>query len=80
MKDLNWKLEVARRKKRWKSKEEELRTGAKDDAHGSSKETFIVADMVGDNIFQWCEAVEFSDTALDQDFRHLLEDSNYDYI
>ena len=26
---------MARRKKRWKSKEEELRTGGKDDAHGS---------------------------------------------
>ena len=27
----HWELEVARRKKRWKSKEEELRTGGKDD-------------------------------------------------
>ena len=89
IKDLNWELEVARRKKRWKSKEEELRTGGKDEAHGSlgavyhdpnmknrqpkqvftsvsgilindlvsiiesSKEIFIVADTVGDNIFQW---------------------------
>ena len=81
MKDLNWELEVARRKKRWKSKEEELRTGGIDDAHGSSKETFIKADTVGDNIFPVvCEAVEFSDTALEQDFRYLLEDSNYGYI
>eukprot|EP00090_Calanus_glacialis_P046596 TRINITY_DN9229_c0_g1_i1.p1 TRINITY_DN9229_c0_g1~~TRINITY_DN9229_c0_g1_i1.p1 ORF type:complete len:1000 (-),score=433.85 TRINITY_DN9229_c0_g1_i1:164-3163(-) len=117
--DLNWELEVARRKKRWKSKEEELRTGGKDDAHGSlgavyhdpnmknrqpkqvftsaaasgilindlvsimesSKETFIVADTVGDNIFQWnVKLSEFSDTTLDQDFRHLLEDFDYDYI
>jgi len=117
--DLNWELEVARRKKRWKSKEEELRTGGKEDAHGSlgavyhdpsiknrqpkqvftsaaasgilindlvsimesSKETFIVADTVGDNIFQWnVKLSEFSDTALDQDFRHLLEDFDYDYI
>jgi hypothetical protein len=35
MKDLNWQLEVARRKKRWKSKEEELRTRDKEDADGS---------------------------------------------
>ena len=25
--DLNWELEVARRKKRWKAKENEIRTG-----------------------------------------------------
>ena len=120
MKDLNWELEVARRKKRWKSKEEELRTGGKDDAHGSlgavyhdpnmknrqpkqvfssaaaaseilindlvsimesSKETFIVPDTVGDNIFQWnVNLSEFSDTALDQDFRPLVKDFDYDYI
>ena len=31
-------------------------------------------DTVGDNIFQWnVELSEFSDTALDQDFRHLLQ-------
>ena len=40
----------------------------------SSKETFIVPETVGDNIFQWnVELSEFSDTALDQDFRHLLQ-------
>ena len=105
MKDPNWELEVARRKKRWKSKEEGLRSGGKDDAHGSlgavyhdpnmknrqpkqvftsaaasgilindlvsimesSKETFIVADTVGD-IFQCnVKLSEFSDTALGQD-------------
>ena len=39
----------------------------------SSKETFIVADTVGDNIFQWnVNLSEFSDTALDQDFRPLV--------
>jgi hypothetical protein len=47
----------------------------------SSKETFIVPDTVGDNIFQWnVKLSEFSDTALDQDLRHLLEDFDYDYI
>ena len=60
MKDLYWELEVARRKKSCKSKEEELRTGGKDDAHGSSKETF----MVGDNIFQWNVKVSSSVTQL----------------
>ena len=36
MKDLNWQLEVARRKKRWKEEEEEeLRTRDKEDADGS---------------------------------------------
>jgi len=117
--DLNWELEVSRRKKRWKSKEEELRTGSKDEVHGSlgaiyhdpstknrqpkqvftsaaasgilindlvnimesTKETSIVADTVGDNIFQWnVKLSEFSDTVLDQDFKHLLEDFDYDYI
>jgi baculoviral IAP repeat-containing protein 6 len=117
--DLNWELEVARRKKRWKAKEEELRSGGKDDANGSlgtvyhdpsiknrqpkqvftnaaasgilindlvnimetTKETSIVADTVGDNIFQWnVKLAEFSNTALDQDFKHLKEDFDYDYI
>jgi len=117
--DLNWELEVARRKKRWKAKEEQLRSGGKEDAQGSlgavyhdtsmknrqpkqvftsaaasgiltndlvsimesSKETNILADTVGDNIFQWNVKIsEFSDTALDQDFKHLQEDFDYDYI
>jgi len=47
----------------------------------STKETSIVADTVGDNIFQWnVKLSEFSDTVLDQDFKHLLEDFDYDYI
>ena len=47
----------------------------------SSKETFIVPDTVGDNIFQWnVKLSEFSDTALDQDLRHLLVDFDHDYI
>jgi len=117
--DLNWELEVARRKKRWKVKEEQLRSGGKEETQGSlgtmyhdpsiknrqpkqvftsaaasgiltndlvnimesTKETHIVADTVGDNIFQWnVKLSEFSDTALDQDFRNLLEDFEYDYI
>jgi len=116
--DLNWELEVARRKKRWKAKEVELRSG-KDDAHGSlgavyhdpnmtnrqpkqvftsaaasgilindlvnimesSNETFIVADTISDNIFQWNVKLSgFDNTVLDQDFKQLLEDFNYDYI
>jgi len=117
--DLNWELEVARRKKRWKAKEEQLRSGGREEAQGSlgavyhdpsmknrqpkqvftsaaasgiltndlvnimesSKETYILADTVGDNIFQWNVKIsEFRDTALDQDFSNLLEDFDYDYI
>jgi len=117
--DLNWELEVARRKKRWKAKEEELRSGGKEEGSGSlsavyhdpsmknrqpkqvftsaaasgilindlvnimetTKETSIIADTVGDNIFQWnVKLSEFADTALDQDFKHLLEDFDYNYI
>jgi len=118
-KDLNRELEVARRKKRWKAKEQELRTGSLNEAQGSSREaysepnvsnrkpkqvftsaaasgilindlvnimecskdTFIVADTVGDNIFQWNVKIsEFSNTALEEDFQTLMEDFCYDYI
>jgi len=47
----------------------------------TSKDTRIVADTVGDNIFQWnVKLSEFTDTALNRDFKQLLEDFDYDYI
>ena len=107
MKDLNWALDVTRRK----NGSPRRSTGGKDYAYGSlaavdhdpdmkniqrkqvftsaaasgilinnlgsimesSKEAFIVPDTVGDNIFQWnVKLSEFSDTALDQELRHLF--------
>ena len=39
-KDLKWELEVARRKKKWKAKEEELRAGSSANAGQSTPPLF----------------------------------------
>jgi len=113
--DLNWELEVARRKKRWRIKEDQLRAGSgtEDESYvyhdnrnrkpkqiftsaGASGilindlvsimetcgETGLVADTVGDNIFQWnCRLSGFpAGSPLQQDCQALLQEFEYDYV
>jgi len=124
-KDFNWELEVARRKKRWKAKEEEMRQENKkgrmveqEEApslqevyhdpslkNSQPKQVFtsaaasgilvndlvgimetkgsqgVVADTVGDNIFQWnVKLSNFEGTLLNEDLAMIKEEFGYDYI
>ena len=116
--DLNWELEITKKKKLWKQKEEEMRSeGAKSEestlhpdsanmktrqpkqvftsagASGilindlvnimmSARETNIIADSVGDNIFQWNVKLSNFDpeSALQKECEELKQRFGYNYI